>query len=494
MYLFALFTMFCPLAAAIGSILLFKNSPWLYRFNVAAAVLSLSAVGWLWLQGPLPLSWDNWLYVDALSLIFSLLVASLGLSALAVSGPYLAAEIAGGHLQPRRLGQYYALLQLFIFTMQSALFLENLGFVWVAIEATTLASTLLVAFQSNRSSLEAAWKYVLLCTVGISLAMLGAILLYQAQATAGVALDQPLSLVALSQPGVLLDAPLSRLAFAFLLIGYATKAGLAPMHTWLPDAHSQAPAPVSGLLSGALLSCAFYVLLRHIAILRPSLPPGLPETALLALGILSLAVAVPFLLLQHDLKRLLAYSSVEHMGILAIGAGVGTPAALFACLLHVLTHGFTKSALFYAAGFITQEYHSRQLSRIRGLLQTSPFLGWIFLAAMLSITGTPPFSVFLSKFLLLQALFAADRPWLAALLLLLLAGAFAGLMHYAGQLTGGTAPHSHHSVPLNHLTRFILVGSLLLVAIGGLFLPDMLVQLLNDATLIALGGAPYAKP
>ena len=438
-------------------------------FAIAAGVLR---------DGPFAV---GWLYVDGLSVLLLVVVGLLTFTATLFSASYMDTEANEGHVRPGLLGGYYALLQLFAFTMLAVLVVENLGLMWVGVEATTLASTLLVAFYFNRSALEAAWKYVMVCNVGILFALLGTILLYYAQLSAGGG-GAALSRAALEALSGRLDPFLVKLAFVFILIGYGTKAGLAPMHTWLPDAHSQAPSPVSGLLSGALLSCALYVLIRNLGIVTAVLGNGFVQAALLLFGVLSVAVAVPFMLVQHDIKRLLAYSSVEHVGIVSFGLGIGTPLALYGAAFHILNHAVAKSALFYLAGIISQRYRTKHVMRIRGLFAAVPAVGAMFLVAVLAIVGTPPLNVFYSKFAIVAAAFAAGKPVLGAVLLLLLAGVFAGMMYYTTRMVFGAAPSGGLSPTLPGACALAAVGLSLAWVVGtGLYMPPVLDELLTRA-------------
>ena len=426
--------------------------------------------------------------LDPLSGVFLLIVGLLGLMAALYSLPYMQRELAEGHVSARMIPRYYALFQFFVLTMIFTLVVENLGLLWVAVEATTLVSALLVAFYLNRSSLEAAWKYVMVCSVGIAMALLGIILLYYAQAQAGYADGQPLSWLELRAQMPRFNPALVKLAVIFIIIGYGTKAGLAPMHTWLPDAHSQAPTPVSGLLSGALLSCAMYAIARNLAVVN--LAPDAGRTAgqlLTGFGLFSIGIAVPFLILQHDIKRLLAYSSVENMGLIALGFGTGSPLGLYGALLHLLNHAIGKSALFFVAGVLIQKFHTKQILRIRGMIETAPVLGGLFITAVLAVAGMPPFSLFLSKLTIVQALFADG--WLAGLLtLLLLGGVFAGVIYYMlGMAFGAPAPGMEKRDISPAMLPSILLLVLLLAATG-IWLPDWLDGLIRAAASIVAGG------
>ena len=365
MYELTLVALGLPLATAGASLAVRRPGP-LKMLNMTGSLLTagtlFALVAGVLQGGPFA---AGWVYLDALSALLLLVVGLLSLTATLFSLSYMDREAAEGHVRPGTLRWYYALLQAFTFTMVAVLVVENLGLMWVGVEATTLATTLLVAFYFNRSALEAAWKYVMVCNVGILFALLGTILLYYAQTSAGGG-GAALSRTALLAAGGQLDPFLVKLAFVFILIGYGTKAGLAPMHTWLPDAHSQAPSPVSGLLSGALLSCALYVLIRNFGVVQPVLGGGFMQAALLLFGLLSVAVAVPFMLVQHDVKRLLAYSSVEHIGIVTFGLGLGTPLAIYGAVFHILNHAVAKSALFYLCGIISQQYGTKHGSDAAG--------------------------------------------------------------------------------------------------------------------------------
>lgn len=429
------------------------------------------------------------LYVDHLSAVLLIVVAVLTFTSMLFSVSYMEKELVDGHITFKMLRRYYGLLNTFIFTMISVLIVENMGLMWVAIEATTLASALLVAFYFNHSALEAAWKYVMVCTVGICLALLGTILLYYAQVNVVGSGLQALSWLELRSIGYRLDPTIAKLAFVFILIGYGTKAGLAPMHTWLPDAHSQAPSPVSGLLSGALLSCAIYAIIRNLIVVQAVLNHELLQYLVIGFGVFSIGIALPFILVQHDLKRLLAYSSVEHMGIIIVGIGISTPLAVYGALLHIINHAITKSALFYMAGVITQEYRTKNIMRIRGLIRTMPLMGTIFIMSILAITGTPPFSIFLSKFTIIWAVFQNGRFLLGVGVLLLLAGVFSGMMYYCLVMVFGSQPK--HRVFTGYIAKPALLSMLIsvgLIIVTGLYVPFWLNNLLHKAASIVVGG------
>ena len=477
-----------PLCTA-GVSMLLKNALYLRVVNTLGT-FSLSGVLWATVyrvsaagafQSPL-------FYVDELSAVLLLVIAILSLTATLFSFSYMEKEIQDGHMPSSRLSWYYGMLNVFVFTMIALLVLENMGLMWVAVEATTLASVLLVAFNRNKTALEAAWKYVMVCSVGICFALLGTILLYYTQVNAAGQAAQPLSWLQLKALGTNLDPAMLKLAFVFILIGYGTKAGLAPMHTWLPDAHSQAPSPVSGLLSGSLLSCAMYVIIRSLAIVKGALGLGFAHYLMIGFGLLSIAVAIPFIIVQHDIKRLLAYSSVEHMGLIAVGLGVGTPLAIYGALLHTINHAVTKSALFYLAGSIIQYYHTKNIMRIRGLMQAMPIIGTLFTLLIVAIVGLPPFSVFTSKLTIAWASFERGTYTLGLIIMLLLAGVFAGMMFYCVKMTMGETSVTKKYQRQGKLSLAAVFGSLVIAVGGGFYIPAWLNGMLVRAAEIVAGG------
>lgn len=481
--------LFFPLLTGLASMFQFKTVH-LKAVNLSGGILTSFVLGIIIYQIGIDGAFhDGLLYVDALSAVLLITVAVLTITSMLLSSSYMEKELLDGHITFKMLRRYYGLLNLFIFTMISVLVVENLGLMWVAIEATTLASALLVAFYFNHSALEAAWKYVMVCTVGICLALLGSILLYYAQANVVGNGVQALSWLELKSVGYQLDPMISKLAFIFILIGYGTKAGLAPMHTWLPDAHSQAPSPVSGLLSGALLSCAVYVIIRNFIVVQAVLKGEFLQLLLIGFGIFSIGIALPFILVQHDIKRLLAYSSVEHMGIIVLGIGLATPLAIYGALFHIINHAISKSSLFYLAGMISQEYRTKNILRIKGIIGTMPLSGILLMLLILAITGSPPFSIFLSKFIIIWAFFTEGRFILGAIVLLLLAGIFAGMMHYCLAMVFSKPPkHKVFSQSVSKPALLSLLLSASLLIITGIFVPEWLHQILHNAVIVVMGG------
>ncbi|EWM19208.1 proton-conducting transporter membrane subunit, partial [Kutzneria sp. 744] len=335
------------------------------------------------------------LRVDALSAFMLIVIGAVGLLATAATPAYLSAEIDAGRASPRTATRHSLLVQAFLAAMALAVLAADLGVLWIAIEATTIVTAFLVGQRRTRSAVEAAWKYVVICSTGIALALLGTLLLnYAAQHTPSA---PGLDWAALVASAHTLDPGVTRIAVALLVIGFGTKAGLAPLHAWLPDAHSQAPAPVSALMSGVLLSVAFYAILRVKVIADAALGPGFVRALLIVMALASLVVAASLLLAQRDYKRMLAYSSIEHMGLLALGAAVGSPLAVAAVLLHILGHGLAKGVLFVGAGRVLQTTGTSQISEVRGLAARQPLLAGCLGFGVLALIGLPPFSVFASE-------------------------------------------------------------------------------------------------
>jgi hydrogenase-4 component F len=341
----------------------------------------------------------------------------------------LAGTEAGRYAPYSSPGRFYPLWHLFVFTMLLAVTTDDVGLMWVAIEGTTLASVFLVHFDRTRTSLEAAYKYLLICSVGIALAFLGTLLVYfadlQQLAPTG---HHPLRWTALLQMAPALDGGVVRLAFAFLIVGYGTKAGLVPMHTWLPDAHSEAPAPVSALMSGVLLSVGVYALMRFRPIVELTAGPRFAADVLVGFGLASMTVAAAFLWRPGNYKRMLAYSSVEHMGIVCLGLGFGGAWGIAGALLHIANHALAKSALFLMAGRIRTAYGSADLGAVRGLLDALPGTGRGFLLAMLALMGVPPFGLFVSEVMIFVAGFRAGFVAVPVVGAALLVVAFAGML------------------------------------------------------------------
>ncbi|MEI6795943.1 MAG: hydrogenase 4 subunit F [Methanomassiliicoccales archaeon] len=425
-------------------------------------------------------------YMDSLSAFMIAMISFVGLITSLYSVSYMRHEVETGEVASDRLRLYYTFLHLFMLTMLLVCVVDNLGIMWIAIEATTLASAFLVGFYEKPEALEAAWKYIIICSVGITLALLGTVLTYASSVNALGEISDALSFTTLRDNAALLDPTFLKIAFIFIMVGYGTKVGLAPMHTWLPDAHSQAPSPVSGLLSAVLLNCALYGILRFHIIVSIAVP-GFSSTLLILFGLLSLATAAAFIIVSKDIKRMLAYSSIEHMGIIALGFGLGGFFGVFGALLQMLNHAIAKCLMFFTAGSVVQKYATKEMSQIRGLGTVMPVTALLLVGGALAITGSPPFGLFISEISILQAGLNTGQWLVSALYMGLVALIFAAFMFHIGRMVFG--PPAEDVTPgeghpwRNALLSLLLCGSLML----GLYLPSPLHDLLLKATALFPG-------
>ena len=416
--------------------------------NCAFSLTTLAAAAWLSAgviaSGPVT-TFSEQFFVDPLNVFLVTLTAFVGFTTALFSAPYMRIEREKGRMTAGRLRLYHSMYQVFMFTMLLALTTNNMGILWVAMEAATLATVLLVSVYRTAASLEAAWKYFILCGVGIAQALFGTILLYFAAERVLGAEGNALLWTHLSLVKSQLEPAILSLAFVFLLVGYGTKVGLVPLHNWLPDAHAEGPTPISAVLSGLLLNVALYAVLRCKVLADGALGSGFAGNIMMGFGLFSVVVAVFFLFRQRDVKRLFAYSSIEHMGLMTFAFGMGGPVANFAGLLHMTVHSLVKSAIFFAAGHAAQKAGTQMMEGIRGLLQVSPTVGWGLMIGTLAILGMPPFGVFASEFLILTNAMH-EHAWATPILLLALGVAFAAILgHVQPMVFGDTklAPLAH---------------------------------------------------
>lgn len=432
-----------------------------------------------------PLVLWNFFCVDGLSAFFIFMVAFIDLACAVYAMSYLESDLADGLISPAKTGFYYFLFNIFSFSMFFVCTVNNLGLVWLAVEMTTLTSAFLVGFYNSKRSVEAAWKYIILCSVGITLALLGTVLLYYTASLHGGV--RTLNWTDMAAAASRMDPKILKIAFLFILVGYGTKAGLAPMHAWLPDAHSQAPTPVSALLSAVLLKTAVYAILRFAMILNRTLGPAYCSNLLLFFGLLSLAVAAGFILVQKDIKRLLAYSSVEHIGIICIGVGIGGPAGLYGAFLHVFNHAVTKTLMFFGAGNIIKHYKTRNMHSMKGVIAAMPFTGVVVLIGAFALAGSAPFSIFISELYILIAAFSAGRFRVAGLFLLFVAIIFGAVIHHFSKALFGRKPEGLpvKTEPLSvKLVLLALLGFLLYMGFGT---PGFLNRFINSAAAVMTG-------
>ena len=439
------------------------------RLNVLASGLTLIAASLLFNTRPAP---NSYLLVDDFNIYLIVLNTFVAFTTSVFSASYIAHELESGRLTPVYLRFYHAMYQVLLFAMNLALLANNIGLLWVSVELATLTTVLMVGIYRTHQALEAAWKYFILGSVGIALALFGTIIVYlAAQPVLGEGLP------AMAWDGLLanaaeFDPALLNLAFIFLLLGYGTKVGLAPLHAWLPDAHAEGPTPISAVLSGLLLNVALYALLRFKMLLAANPGALAPGPLMVGMGLVSLLFAALMLYRRRDIKRLFAYSSIEHMGIITFAFGMGGPLANFAGLLHMTLHSLTKSAIFFAVGHIAQAKGTQKLAQIRGLTVTHPALGWSLVAGVAAIAGLPPFGIFTSEFLLVTNTFGRE-PWLALPLILGLLLAFGALWLRLQGVVFGEPLGSTQPVQASYLPLF---AHLLLVLIAGVFLPGPLVS------------------
>ena len=439
------------------------------RLNAAASGLTFLAAILLLGDRPAP---GDYLMVDDFNVYLIVLNTFVGFTTSIYSASYIGHELETGHLSPAYLRFYHAMYQAMMGAMNLALLANNIGLLWVAVEFATLSTVVMVGIYRTPEALEAAWKYFILGSVGIALAFFGTILVYlAAQPVLGEGL-QAMSLTRLIADAARFDPALLNLAFVFLLVGYGTKVGLVPLHAWLPDAHAEGPTPISAVLSGLLLNVAIYAVLRFKMVMAPNAGVIAPGPLMVTMGLVSLIFAAFMLYRRRDIKRLFAFSSIEHMGIITFTFGMGGPVANFAGLLHMTMHSLTKSAIFFAVGHVTQVRGTQKLAKISGLAETHPLLAAGLAIGVLAIMGFPPMGVFMSEFLVVSSTFARQPLLAIPLVLGLMIAVGALLLRLQGILFG---PAGEPGVPVkgSYLPLFL---HLALVLVAGIYLPGPLVR------------------
>jgi len=481
-----------PLATGLVCLLV-RSRPTLERLSLlafAAGALLAGRLGARVIAAESVSALGGFLYADALSALVVGLTALVALVSGIYSVGYLRRDAGAGRITATQLHRYYALTPLFVFAMLLVTLANNLGVMWVAIEGTTLASVLLISFYNEKTSLEAAWKYIIIGSVGISLALFGTILTYYAaldvpgaKSESGLNWSQLVGLARQFNPHAM------RLAFIMALLGYGTKAGLAPMHTWKPDAYAEAPVPAAAILAAGVLNCALYGIIRFYVLAEKCLGDHFAGNLLLGFGLASMLVATPFILVQRNYRRLLAYSSIEHAGIMATALGLGGRLGLLGAMLHMLFHAVTKPLLFFCAGNVQQHFGTPYLWKIRGAIRTMPLTSVFLLMATLAVTAVPPFSIFQSEFTVLSAGFASNHDWLAGLFVVCVVTIFAGFLHHMVQMNLGVPREETPRAvvcPWKHGAIALVAG---IVVVLGVWLPSPLFQLVQRTTQI-IGGAP----
>jgi hydrogenase-4 component F len=508
-YVPALMFLGAPLLAVLLS-LLTERARLLHGANLATmaglVVAEMALTQQVLIHGPVTALWGL-VYIDALSVFILFIVTFIGLACSLYTWTYFDDYMARGMLTPKRLSRFFVLFHGFLLAMIVATIANSLGVLWVAIEGTTLATTFLIAFFRKREGLEAGWKYLILCSVGIALALFGTVLTYYSSVRVLGDESGALNVTKLLEVAGQLDPHVLKLAFIFLFVGYGTKIGLAPMHSWVPEAYSEAPAPVTAMLAGVLETVAVYAVLRSKAILDEALPPGFTGNLLMCFGLTSFVVAALFILIQRDYKRLFAYSSVEHMGLAMVGFGVGGPVGIFGGLFHLLNHALAKSLAFFAAGNVYRRYATREISQVRGLANVQPITAVAMVIAGLALVGMPPLSMFVSELMVVSALatqsFASDTLHfgrfltiviahdvrslaIVALFLVFAVALFGGFTYRVVAMVWGSAPDAvrrGESWDTGHVPLILTGGAL----VGfGLALPEPLRGLMDRAVAILM--------
>ncbi len=438
------------------------------RLNVLASFVTFAAAFGLFFARP---EATRFLVVDEVNVVFIVLNTFVAFTTSVFSATYIAHELETGRLTPTYLRFYHAMYQVLIGAMNLALVANNVGLMWVAVEVATLTTILMVGIYRTEAALEAAWKYFILGSVGIGLALFGTIVVYlAAQPSVGTGLDAMAWTVLVERAGEF-DPALLNLAFVFLLLGYGTKVGLAPLHAWLPDAHAEGPTPISAVLSGLLLNVALFALLRFKMVIAGNSGALAPGPLMVTMGLTSLIFAAFMLYRRRDIKRMFAYSSIEHMGIIAFAFGMGGPLANFAGLLHMTMHSLTKSAIFFTVGRIAQAKGTQRIADITGLTESHPALGWALVAGVVAIAGLPPLGVFMSEFLVVSSTFARE-PLLAIVLVAGLLIAFGALALRTHQMAFGAPSGPTSKVRATNLPT---LAHLALVLMAGVYIPGPVV-------------------
>ncbi|WP_112478116.1 hydrogenase 4 subunit F [Vibrio variabilis] len=454
-----------------------------------AVISSLLAVD-VFMSGTL-LTSGEWFILDPLSSLFLVVLALVTVITGVYSIGYIGHEFTHGELSVTQFSLYYGLFNVFVATMIVALTTNNIVLMWVAIEATTVSSTFLVGIYFQRSSLEAAWKYIMLCSIGIALGLFGTVLTYANGVAVFDSATKALLWTDIRDNAALLDPQLIQIGFVFIMIGFGTKMGLFPMHTWLPDAHSEAPSPVSALLSAGLLNCAFLVILRHYVIGTEVLGSDFTNAFFIGFGLLSIGFSAFLILVQSDVKRLLAYSSVENMGLIALAVGLG-PLGVFAAMLHVINHSLGKTLMFCGAGNIMLKYGTRDMNAIKGIVKVAPWTGVLFGCGALALAGMPPFNLFISEFLVICSGIYSQHPVLTIVVLLLLTIVLAGFARLVSKCVFGTSPKAMERGEFGISTVAPLVVVIAMMLVMGTNIPAFVVDGADMAAQVVLNETEHS--
>jgi hydrogenase-4 component F len=452
--------------------------------TVAVFALIVLAILWRVFTGGPVAAFGGLFYVDALSAYHLGVMTLVFVASTIYAGPYFVREMNSGHITLRGVHQYAGLWCGALAAMTLSLISNNLGIMWVGIEATTLLTAFLICIPAKPASLEAMWKYLMICSIGVAFAFLGTLMVVASTSGLHLSLSDTLLWTKLRNVAPLLNPMLLKAGFIFLLVGYGTKAGLAPMHNWLPDAHSQAPAPVSAIFSGFMLNAALYCVIRYLPIVEATTGlAGWGAQLLVLFGVVSILVSAAFIIFQHDVKRLLAYCSVEHIGIITLGLGIGG-LGTFAALFHMLNHSICKTLSFFAAGRLGQTYGTHDITRMSGSLRSAPVWGVGLFGSLLALIGVAPFAIFMSEFQVLKA--AMDSHSILALVLFLAGGSvvFVGVLRYAIAAAWGEASPVVEPERASMIEKLLVFAPLAILFILGLWMPEPLINILKQAAAV----------
>jgi hydrogenase-4 component F len=489
MNMLPLWTLIVPSVTALLCFFMKKNSVIEWVHLVGSSTTSILAV-WLVVDvavGGTVSNTNHFFYVDALGAIVIAIIAIIGWTAAINSIGYIRHEYLEGAIDQKQLSQYYFWYHFFIASMLMVCVVNNMGLLWVGIEATTIVSAFLVALYRKGEALEAAWKYLMICGAGIAIALLGVILLYSTVVNTLGTSPEILNWSFLKNPNLKLQPSMVSLSFVFLLVGLGTKIGFAPLHFWLPDAHSQAPSPISAVLSGVLLNCALLVLIRFAVIAENTISGELIRHLFIGFGTLSIVVAFPFIIVQQDLKRMLAFSTIEHMGIIAVAIGLGGVLGFTAALLQMFNHSMAKSLLFLTSGNMVQKYKTKQMTRITGGIKIMPITGFLLLISTLAITGVPPFNIFTSEFSIITIGFSQGHPVVISFMIAGVASIFGAMLFHISKMVFGPARENLAVGDLSKWSTLPLILPFVFVIVFGVYIPPAVSNLIHHAAII-MGG------
>jgi len=432
-------------------------------------------------------AFGNMFYIDSLGAVILLPISIVGFVAVLYSKNYMGHQYDMGMVDDKHIVRYYQGINAFLLSMIVVPITNNLGIMWVTVEATTLVSVLLIMLYFKENAIEAAWKYLIIATVGLSFALVGTVFFYYANINSGTSEDA-MDWTGMVHNSKLFNPALVMIAFVFILVGYGTKAGLAPMHTWLPDAHSEAPTPVSALLSGVLLNCALYGIIRFRIVTIGAIGTAFSNELLIILAVVSIGIGAASIYFQKDMKRMLAYSSVEHMGLVSLGIGFGGLVGVYGAILQIINHAIAKPLMFFASGNVSQKYETKVMSKVKGVIKVMPMTGTLFLIGGFALVGMPPFNIFLSEFLVLSSGFQSGQFLAVSVVIVFLVVTFAAFLRHLIKMIFGTPAAEVKKDEMGKLAviPLAILGSLVIVL--GFYIPSQLQELIHNASVIINGG------